>query len=105
MRSRHRCIAVSTCCEHQDDRQRCDDGKQYATRPFLLPVAAGAHQQLVIESVTLNYEDYEYTGYIAYVAGRPPAPVVLVHHNYAGLKQFDIDQAAFLGSVGMWVWQ
>lgn len=39
-------------------------------------------------------------GAIAYVAGRPPGPVVMVHHNYAGSKQFDVDQAAFLARCG-----
>jgi len=34
------------------------------------------------------------------VEGRPPAPIVLVHPNYAGCKQFDVDQAAFLARVG-----
>ena len=29
---------------------------------------------------------------VAYIKGRPPSPVVIVHHNYAGLKQFDVDQ-------------
>lgn len=37
---------------------------------------------------------------IAYVKGRPAAPVVIVHHNYAGLKQFDVDQACFLARAG-----
>lgn len=32
--------------------------------------------------------------------GRQPVPVVLVCHNYAGLKQFDIDQACFLAKAG-----
>ena len=37
---------------------------------------------------------------VAYIKGRPPSPVVIVHHNYAGLKQFDVDQAAFLARCG-----
>ena len=32
--------------------------------------------------------------------GRNLAPVVLVHHNYAGLKQFDVAQACFLARAG-----
>lgn len=36
---------------------------------------------------------YEYEGWIAFDPSAPPRPVVLVFPNYAGLKQFDIDQA------------
>jgi len=49
----------------------------------------------------LTFEGHTYPhSRIAYVKGRPPAPVVLVHPNYAGLKQFDIDQACFLARAG-----
>lgn len=30
----------------------------------------------------------------------PPSPVVIVHHNYAGLKTFDVAQASFLARCG-----
>ena len=57
--------------------------------------------ELVVENVPLTYEGYTYRhSYIAYIKGRPPAPVILVHPNYAGLKQFDIDQACFLARCG-----
>lgn len=60
-----------------------------------------AYGTLVIERLPLVFEGYTYAyGHIAYIHGRPPAPVILVHPNYAGLKQFDIDQAAFLARVG-----
>ena len=39
-------------------------------------------------------------GHIAYIEGAGPKPVVLVHPNYAGLKQFDIDQCCFLARCG-----
>ena len=46
----------------------------------------------------IEYEGYLYKhGQIAYIEGAGPKPVVIVHPNYAGLKQFDIDQCCFLG--------
>jgi dienelactone hydrolase len=54
-----------------------------------------------VEPFPLTFEGYTYAhGHIAYVEGRPPAPVIQVQHNYAGLKQFDIDQACFLARCG-----
>jgi len=56
---------------------------------------------LVVDAFPLSFEGHTYPhSRIAYVRGRPPAPVVLVHPNYAGLKQFDIDQASFLARAG-----
>jgi dienelactone hydrolase len=56
---------------------------------------------LVVEKFPVTFEGYTYPhGRIAYVKGRAPRPVVLVHPNYAGLKQFDIDQACFLARAG-----
>lgn len=76
----------------------------YRTPGWLQPSAtagAAANGDLVIERFPLTYDGYTYAhSHIAYVKGRPPAPVVIVHPNYAGLKQFDIDQAAFLAKVG-----
>jgi dienelactone hydrolase len=55
----------------------------------------------VVEQFPLTFGGYTYRhGVIAYVRGRAPAPVILVHHNYAGLKQFDIDQCCFLARAG-----
>ena len=46
---------------------------------------------LIVEDFPVTYEGYTYPhGKIAYISDRPAAPVVLVHHNYAGAKQFDI---------------
>ena len=63
------------------------------------PVAEGA--DLVVERFPITFEGYTYKHtHIAYVKGRPPAPVILIHPNYAGLKQFDLDVAIFLAKVG-----
>ena len=45
-------------------------------------------------------EVYTYKSFIAYKKGAPPRPLVLVLPNYAGLKQFDKDQALFLAKCG-----
>lgn len=75
----------------------------YKTPRCLQPVekSAATDGDLVVEEFPITYDGYTYPyGRIAYVKGRPPAPVVLVHHNYAGLKQFDVDQACWLARVG-----
>ena len=54
-----------------------------------------------MEEFPISFDGYDYIhGRIAYIVGSAPAPVILVHHNYAGLKQFDIDQACFFAKVG-----
>ena len=100
-----------------DDHEANDDGNAYVTQPACRPGpgtrappllrAAGAAGggsgggRLIVESFPLTFDGYTYRhGHIAYVEGRPPAPVIQVQHNYAGLKQFDIDQAAFLAKCG-----
>mmetsp|Transcript_31430 Transcript_31430/g.73716 ORF Transcript_31430/g.73716 Transcript_31430/m.73716 type:complete len:412 (-) Transcript_31430:36-1271(-) len=85
-------------CNPEEDG---DDGNSYETQPFFIPKVLKASGTLVIERLPLFFEGYTYAyGHIAYIHGRPPAPVILVHPNYAGLKQFDIDQAAFLARAG-----
>ena len=77
--------------------------KDYVTPHCLRPAGAagGADGDLVIENIPLTFEGYTYGhSQIAYIKGAPPRPVVLIHPNYAGLKQFDIDQAAFLAKCG-----
>ncbi|CAE7519507.1 unnamed protein product [Symbiodinium sp. CCMP2592] len=86
-------------CNPEEDGS--DDGKSYETQPFFIPKVLKASGTLVIERLPLFFEGYTYAyGHIAYIHGRPPSPVILVHPNYAGLKQFDIDQAAFLARAG-----
>jgi len=83
-------------CNPEEDG---DDGNSYETQPFFIPKVLKASGTLVIERLPLFFEGYTYAyGHIAYIHGRPPAPVILVHPNYAGLKQFDIDQAVVVKS-------
>ena len=75
----------------------------YSSPTCLQPTAidSATDGDLVVERFPVIFEGYTYPhGRIAYVKGRPPRPVVLVHSNYAGLKQFDIDQACFLAKAG-----
>jgi dienelactone hydrolase len=45
---------------------------------------------------------YTYKSWIAYKRNAAPKPVIMVFPNYAGLKDFDKDQAMFLAKLG-WV--
>lgn len=73
----------------------------YRTPSCLQPNPAAGADGLVVENFRLKYDGYVYAySQIAYVKGRPPSPLVLVYPNYAGLKQFDVDQAAFLARAG-----
>lgn len=75
----------------------------YRTPCCLQPVGKSVAENgdLIVEEFPITYDGYTYPfGRIAYIKGRPPAPVVLVHHNYSGLKQFDVDQACWLAKVG-----
>ena len=55
----------------------------------------------MVEDFPITFEGYSYPyGRLCYIKGRPPVPVILVHHNYAGLKQFDVDQACFIARAG-----
>jgi dienelactone hydrolase len=75
----------------------------YRTQPHLhaFQTAAGAAAgDIVVESFTLEFQGFSYSSQIAYQAHAAPAPVILVFPNYAGLKQFDVDQAIFLAKLG-----
>eukprot|EP00438_Fugacium_kawagutii_P013816 Skav210607 [mRNA] locus=scaffold234:108721:112866:+ [translate_table: standard] len=65
---------------------------------YQLPAKPG---DLIVEEFPITFEGYTYKyGRIAYIKGRGPRPVILVHHNYCGLKQFDVDQACFVARAG-----
>lgn len=79
------------------------DGTEYQTPASLKPVdkASAVNGDLVVEEVPITLDGYTYPyGRIAYIKGRGPAPVILVHHHYAGLQQFHVNQACFLAKVG-----
>lgn len=51
--------------------------------------------------VPLHFRGRDYLGYlVAPAADLGPRPLVLVIHNYAGLKYFDVDQAEYLARLG-----
>ena len=52
------------------------------------------------EEVSLEYEGKSYTGWMSWCDGRGPTPLILVVHNYAGLKRFDKDVTAYLARSG-----
>eukprot|EP00658_Telonema_sp_P-2_P035972 TRINITY_DN26090_c0_g1_i2.p1 TRINITY_DN26090_c0_g1~~TRINITY_DN26090_c0_g1_i2.p1 ORF type:complete len:265 (-),score=63.06 TRINITY_DN26090_c0_g1_i2:144-938(-) len=56
---------------------------------------------LVMETLGVEFEGeaYPHTK-IAYIKHNLPKPMVLVHHNYAGAKQFDYDTACFFAKKG-----
>lgn len=63
--------------------------------------SSASEGRLIVERMPITYEGYTYPhGHIAYIEGAGPKPVILVHPNYAGLKQFDIDQCCFLARCG-----
>ena len=55
---------------------------------------------VVVEDVKFVWNEYTYTHHIAYQKGKKSLPLILVFPNYAGEKQFDIDQAVFLAKCG-----
>ena len=78
-------------------------GTRYRTLDCFKPVDKSVAKKgdLIVEEFPISFDGYKYIyGRIAYLHGSAPAPVILVHHNYAGLKQFDIDQACYLAKVG-----
>ena len=55
---------------------------------------------VTIDDFPFTWQGYTYISHIAYVKGGQPRPLILVWPNYAGEKQFDIDQAIFLAKCG-----
>eukprot|EP00999_Lentomonas_sp_LEN2_P002635 NODE_512_length_1410_cov_96.604053_g478_i0.p1 GENE.NODE_512_length_1410_cov_96.604053_g478_i0~~NODE_512_length_1410_cov_96.604053_g478_i0.p1 ORF type:complete len:318 (-),score=40.88 NODE_512_length_1410_cov_96.604053_g478_i0:24-977(-) len=76
--------------------------RDYESQSFVSVVQASATivGEIVGEDFPLTFEGFTYHGYIAYRRGAKPAPVILICPNYAGLKQFDKDQAQFLAALG-----
>lgn len=76
----------------------------YRTQAFLLatvPTAAAAtNGEYVSHEFPVKFKGYTYKSWIAYKKGAEKRPVILVFPNYAGLKQFDKDQAVFLAKLG-----
>lgn len=52
-----------------------------------------------VDDVPFTWNQYTYTSHLAHVPGQV-RPLILIWPNYAGEKQFDIDQAVFLAKCG-----
>jgi dienelactone hydrolase len=63
-------------------------------------ITTSPYDEYVMEQLPVTFNGYTYKSWIAYKRGAKPAPVILVFPNYAGLKQFDKDQAMFLAKLG-----
>ena len=88
----------------------------YSTQRFLRPGSrlsmvqtAGASASvpvpdgvLVVEDFPVTYEGYTYPhGKIAYIAGAEPKPVVMIHPNYAGAKQYASKHPISISSLSL----
>ena len=57
--------------------------------------------RLVRDTISFSYANNDFKGYlVAPPAEEGPRPVVLVIHNYQGLKFFDVDVAEYLARIG-----
>jgi len=55
------------------------------TSPQMSSAASAAHPDVVLENISVTLDGYTYKhSWIAYLRNQPPAPVILVHPNYAG---------------------
>ena len=55
---------------------------------------------IVVEDFPFTWNGYNYVSHIAFQRGAAAKPLILIFPNYAGEKQFDIDQAVFLARCG-----
>ena len=56
--------------------------------------------KVTVSDFPFTWNNYTYISHIAYVNDGKQRPLILVWPNYAGEKQFDIDQAVFLAKCG-----
>jgi len=73
--------------------EACKD--EYESRVHLNEIS----QNVIVGDFPVEFMGRSYVGKIAYYENGPK-PLVLVFPNYAGLKQFDIDQAVFMALLG-----
>lgn len=74
-------------------------GRSHARTSGIHSIATGG-STVRCEPLLVDYEGYTYKSDIAFQEGKERSPVILVFPNYAGKKQFDIDQAVFLAKLG-----
>jgi len=72
----------------------------YRSQSHLVAANASAESDVIIEPFPVEFNGFTYTGQIAYKRGAEKKPLILIFPNYAGLKQFDIDQAVFMAKLG-----
>eukprot|EP00732_Lithocolla_globosa_P002825 Lithocolla_globosa_v1_NODE_1989_length_2226_cov_3.643943.p1 type:complete len:317 gc:universal NODE_1989_length_2226_cov_3.643943:1036-1986(+) len=84
-------------CVPQEDRRPLTDYKTQSS----LQVSPVSSSGIKLESFPVEFEGFSYQGWLAFQDNdHIQRPVVLVFPNYAGLKQFDKDQAIFLAQLG-----
>ena len=77
-----------------------EDYRTHASISALLEDGRYSIDEFPVTFTHQSGEVYTYKSCIAYKKDAPPRPLVLVLPNYAGLKQFDKDQALFLAKCG-----
>ena len=83
--------------DHEPPEQR------YVTHESLVALLEGGEyvqETFPVSFRTADGKPYTFKSSIAYRKGAEPKPLVMVFPNYAGLKQFDKDQALFLARLG-----
>jgi hypothetical protein len=78
-------------------------GESYATHEGIKAALADDNfvsAEFPVAFKTATGESYTYKSFICYKKDAPPRPLVMVLPNYAGMKQFDKDQAMFLAKLG-----
>jgi len=91
-------IRMNECCVPEEKVPE----EFFESKLFLNVVRGLVGRSVQVEKFPLEFEGYQYEGVIAFPAEamENPAPVVLVFPNYAGLKEFDVDEAKFLAQLG-----
>lgn len=79
---------------------RLDSSGRSSARTSPLRFATTASASVRCEPLLVEFDGYTYKSDIAFQEGKERSPVVLVFPNYAGKKQFDVDQAVFLAKLG-----
>ena len=88
------------CHGHPAQRAGADISQDALARLAQARTIADADASLRREELPLRYAGRDFRGHMCWCEGKGPKPLVLVIHNYAGLKRFDKEQAAFLARSG-----
>ena len=77
-----------------------DDDEAATPPPKLSRHLTASSAGVVVEALPFRFNKVDYCSHLAYKKGATSRPLVVVFPNYAGEKQFDIDQATFLAACG-----